>query len=128
VILDTSAVIAMLLKEPGSSELIEKVLKETEVGIGTPTLAETAIVLSARMQVDGRGVLSRFIAEASIVIVPFGEPHYNTAVDAWLRFGKGRHPASLNLGDCFSYATARVADRPLLCTGGDFAKTDLPLS
>jgi ribonuclease VapC len=128
VILDTSAIVAMLLKEPPSAELVEKVLQEAEVGIGTPTLAETAIVLSARLRRDARGVLSRFVTEASVVIIPFGETHYGAAVDAWLRFGKGRHPASLNLGDCFSYATARVADRPLLCTGEDFAKTDLILA
>ena len=120
--------VAVLLKEPSSAEIVEKLLRETEAGIGTPTLAETAIVLSARLRKDARGVLSRFIAETSVVVVPFGEPHYGTAVDAWLRFGKGRHPAGLNFGDCLSYATARVADRPLLCTGEDFAKTDLELA
>jgi ribonuclease VapC len=127
-ILDTSAVVATLLKEQSSTELIEKILSERDVGIGCPTLAETAIVLSARLRKDARGLLSRFIAEASVVVVPFGEPHFSTAVDAWLRFGKGRHPASLNFGDCLSYATARVADRALLCTGEDFTKTDLELA
>jgi ribonuclease VapC len=127
-ILDTSAVVAILLKEPSSAELVEKVLRETEVGIGTPTLAETAIVLSARLRRDARGVLSRFLTESSVFVVPFGEPHYGTAVEAWLRFGKGRHHAALNFGDCLAYATARVADRPLLCTGDDFPKTDLELA
>ena len=73
-------------------------------------------------------MLSRFVTEASIVVVPFGDAHYSTAVDAWLRFGKGRHPASLNFGDCLSYAMAKVAERPLLCTGDDFVKTDLELA
>jgi ribonuclease VapC len=118
----------MLLKEPSARELIEKVLRETDVGIGAPTLSETAIVLSARLRKDARGLLARFLGESSVVVVPFGEPHFGTAVDAWLRFGKGRHPASLNFGDCLSYATARVADRPLLCTGDDFKKTDLKLA
>jgi ribonuclease VapC len=128
VILDTSAVVAVLLKEAPSATLIEKLLRQTEVGIGAPTLAETALVLSARLQRDARGILSRFIAETSVVVIPFGEPHYGSVVDAWLRFGKARDPARLNFGACLAYATARVADRPLLCTGDDFAKTDLELA
>ena len=57
--------------------------------------------------------------------MPFGEEHVAAAVGAWLRYGKGRHVASLNLGDCFSYATASMAREPLLCVGDDFSKTDL---
>jgi ribonuclease VapC len=57
--------------------------------------------------------------------VPFGEGHWPVAVDAFIRFGKGRHPASLNFGDCLTYAVARLADQPLICVGDDFAKTDL---
>jgi len=60
--------------------------------------------------------------------VPFGEMHYGTAVEAWLRFGKGRHPASLNFGNCMTYATARLAGQPLLCTARDFSRTDLELA
>ena len=108
-ILDTSAVIAILLKEPGFETLLAKLAAEPEVGIGVPTLAEAAIVLSARIRQDARGILSRFLAEASLVTIPFGEVHWGTAVGAWLRFGKGRHPASLNFGDCLSYATAKVS-------------------
>lgn len=127
-ILDSSAVVGILLKEPASEHLVEKLANEPDVGIGAPTLAETAIVLSARLRTDARGLLGRFVSEASIVVVPFAETHYSTAVDAWLRFGKGRHPASLNFGDCLSYAIAKVARRPLLCTGTDFARTDLDLA
>ncbi len=86
---------------------------------------ETSIVLSARTGNDSRGILSRFLAEAAITTIPFGDAHWSTAVEAWLRFGKGRHPAALNFGDCLAYATARVAGRPLLCVGNDFARTDL---
>jgi ribonuclease VapC len=71
-ILDTSAVVAVLLKEPSSAELIEKVLRETEAGIGAPTLAETAIVLCARLRRDARGLLFRFLGETSVVVIPFG--------------------------------------------------------
>lgn len=66
--------------------------------------------------------------ELSIDVLPFGEAHWAVALDAWLRFGKGRHRAALSLGDCLAFATARVAGRPLLCTGRDFAKTDLELA
>ena len=61
-------------------------------------------------------------------MVPFGDAHYSAAVDAWLRFGKGRHRASLDFGDCLAYATARLANQPLLCVGEDFARTDLQLA
>lgn len=127
-ILDSSAVVAILLKEPNSDKLVDKLLQESVVGIGSPTLTETAIVLSARLRSDARGKLARFVAEASVTVVPFSDAHYSTAVDAWLRFGKGRHTASLNFGDCLSYATAKVTGRPLLCTGDDFTKTDLELA
>lgn len=60
--------------------------------------------------------------------MPFGEAHCAAAVDAWLQFGKGRHPAALNLGDCLAYAAARVGGQPLLCVGEDFPRTDLELA
>lgn len=123
-ILDTSAVVAILLKEPGFEELLAAVT-EGDVAIGTATLTETAIVLSSRLKRDARPVLSRFLAEAAVAIVPFGEAHYSEAVEAWLRFGKGRHPASLNFGDCLSYSVAKLADELLVFVGDDFTHTDL---
>ena len=123
-ILDTSAVVAVLMKEPGWEDLVS-ILASGNAAIGTATLTETAIVLSARLQIDARPLLSRFLSEASIAVVPFGESHYGSAVDAWLRYGKGNHPASLNFGDCLSYAVARLANEPLLFTGEDFAQTDI---
>jgi len=128
VILDSSAIVAIALQEPGFEELLEKVARARTVRVGVPTLTETAIVLSARLNQDARGVLSRFLMEGSIVTIPFGDAHFATAVDAWLRYGKGRHPASLNFGDCLSYATARLAGEPLLCIGNDFSQTDLSLA
>ena len=124
-ILDSSAVVAILLREPGHEALLDAVCDAGDCGIGVPTLVEASIVLSARIGDDSRGLLSRFLAEAAIVPIPFGEAHWSTAVDAWLRFGKGRHAAALNFGDCLAYATARVAGQPLLHVGDDFARTDL---
>jgi ribonuclease VapC len=66
--------------------------------------------------------------EGSIAMVPFGEEHYSAAVEAWLRYGKGRHKAALNFGDCMSYATAKLSNQPLLCSGKDFSQTDLQLA
>ena len=126
-IVDSSAVIAVVFREPGFELLVEKLAVGDPPGMGAPTLAETAIVLSARLRRDARGLLARFVQEAGISIVPFGEAHCSTAVDAWLRFGRGRHPAALNLGDCLAYATAKLSARPLLCVGEDFARTDLEL-
>jgi len=128
VILDTSAIIAIALKEPGFEELLGKLAKAQYTGVGVPTLVETSIVLSARLRQDARGVLSRFIMEGSIATVPFGDAHFTAAVDAWLRYGKGRHMASLNFGDCLSYATSALAGEPLLCVGNDFVHTDLSLA
>ncbi len=85
------------------------------------------IVLSARLRSDARGLLARLLQESGIAVLHVTEAHFGVAVDAWLRFGKGRHPASLNFGDCLSYATAVLAGAPLLCVGDDFAQTDVEL-
>jgi ribonuclease VapC len=123
-ILDTSAVVAIVMKEDSCEELLRAMAGAT-VAIGAATLTETAIVLSARLGFDTRALVSRLLSEASITVVPFGESHYAAAVDAWLHYGKGKHPASLNFGDCLSYAVARLANEPLLFVGEDFARTDI---
>lgn len=127
-ILDSSAVVAILLRQPGYEPLLERLAGADRAGIGTPTLAETGIVLAARLGVGGRTLLARFLQEGALFAVPFGDRHWGVAVEAFLRFGKGRHPAGLNFGDCMTYATARLAGEPLLCLGEDFAKTDLALA
>lgn len=124
-ILDASAVVAILLKEPGWDLILQKLAAEEQVGIGVPTLVEAAVVLSFRMRKDARPLLSRLLAEAGIVPIPFAEEHYSAAITCWLRYGKGRHRAALNFGDCLAYAIAKTADEPLLFTGNDFALTDL---
>ena len=71
------------------------------------------------------GLLSRLLQEAGLSVIPLTEDHWRVAVEAYTRFGKGRHAAALNFGDCLTYAVARLAERPLLFVGEDFAKTDL---
>lgn len=126
-ILDSSAVIAVLLAEPGHEALEDRLAQAPQVGIGAPTLTECGIVLSARLGALGQTLLGRFVQEAALTLIPFGPDHWVAAVSAYLRFGKGRHPAALNFGDCMSYATAQLAQAPLLCLGDDFTQTDLNL-
>lgn len=127
-IVDSSAIVAVVLRQPGYEPLLERLAQVEGAGIGAPTLAETAIVLAAKLGVGGRTLLARFLQESGLVVVPFGEEHWGVAVDAFVRFGGGRHPAGLNFGDCLTYATARLADEPLLSLGEDFARTDLALA
>lgn len=127
-IVDTSALVAIVFKEPGFDSLVDKLASASDAGIGAPTLVETGIVLSARLGRDARGLVARLLQEASIAVLPFTEAHFSAALEGWLRYGKGRHPAELNLGDCMSYAMARVAGQPLLCVGRDFDKTDVTVA
>jgi len=128
VILDTSAILAILFDEPEREAFIDLIGAQAVVGVGAPTLAETSIVLASRIGEAADRHVAGFVERAALVIVPFEAAHWRAAVDAWLRFGRGRHQAALNLGDCLSYATARVAGRPLLAKGDDFRRTDLPLA
>ena len=126
-IIDSSAIVAVFLQETGHEALIDAVAEAPAAGVGAPTLVEAGIVLSVRMRLDARPLLARFLHEFKIMVVPFGEDHWTEALDAFSRFGKGKHPAGLNLGDCFSYAVASLAEQPLLCVGDDFRKTDLAI-
>jgi ribonuclease VapC len=128
VILDTSALLAVLFDEPEADEFVGKIDSAPLVGVGAPTLAETAVVLGASLGEAGPRQLEVLVERAGLVVVSFEAPHWREAAQAWLRFGRGRHPARLDLGDCLAYATARLAGRPLLCKGDDFAKTDLALA
>lgn len=127
-ILDTSAILAILFREPGSEALQEKALRARALGVGAPTLTEAGFLVTARRGGDAGAALLEFLDDLGVMTIPFGEAHWRVAIEAFRRFGKGRHPAALNFGDCLAYATARVADMPLLCVGDDFAKTDLPLA
>jgi ribonuclease VapC len=95
------------------------------VAAGDPTLAETGIVLHARLGSGVNGLLERMLDELGIDEIPFGEIHWREAVDAYRRFGRGQHPAGLNFGDCLTYAAARLTGEPLLFVGEDFSRTDL---
>ena len=127
-ILDSSAIVAIVMREPGHDRMLQRMSEAPRVAVGAPTLIAAGIVLSARLNIDARGLLSRLLHEGAIVTLPVTDAHFGVALDAWLRYGKGRHAAALNYGDCLAYATAVVAGEPLLCVGDDFTKTNCELA
>lgn len=126
-ILDASALVAIILGESDAERLLGALADAPAIAISAATLIEAGIVLSARLQEDARGRIARVMQAYGIAVLPLAEEHYEVALSAWRRFGKGRHAAALNFGDCLAYATATLARRPLLCTGDDFARTDVAL-
>jgi ribonuclease VapC len=127
-ILDSSAILCVLLREPGFEEIVTCIADAETLSIGAPTLAETGIILGNRLGDSARSILIHFLHEWRVNVIPFGERHWQEAVEAYSRFGRGRHKAALNFGDCMTFAVARLARQPLLCTGRDFARTDLLLA
>ncbi len=126
--IDSSALVAIVLQEPEAERLLTRMRSASALRIGAATLLETGIVLSARLQSDARGLLARLLHESGIAVVSVTETHYGVAMDAWMRFGTERHPAAPNFGDCLAYAMAVVADEPLLCVGDGFPQTDCVLA
>jgi ribonuclease VapC len=124
-ILDSSAVVTMLIEEEGWRRVSEAVEAAEVVGIGAPTLVETDMVMLGRFDLRGSGLVAQFLEENHVIVIPFGREHRHLAAEAFVLYGKGRHPARLNYGDCMTYASAHIANQPLLFTGKDFAKTDL---
>jgi ribonuclease VapC len=124
-IVDTSAVVALLRGEPRQLDISARMFEAEMIAIGAPTLFETMMVMIGLSGEAGRGIVSEFLTDLSVEILPFDALHSKVASDAFVRFGKGKHPAALNFGDCMTYATARVAELPLLFIGEDFAQTDI---
>lgn len=124
-IVDTSAVIAILFNE-NDAELYAQTIARAEVcRMSAATFVEVSIVVEAQTKNSGSRQLDAFMRRASIAIEPVTEEHAYLARQAFTDFGKGRHSAGLNYGDCFSYALAKASGEPLLFKGNDFAKTDL---
>lgn len=124
-IIDTSAVIAILAGEPDAAQYAQLIEQDPTPQIGTATLLEASIVLTRWFGDAAEAALDAFVRESGAEIVAFDLPQLRAAQDAYRRFGKGRHPAALNFGDCMSYALARVCDEALLFKGDDFAQTDI---
>lgn len=127
-ILDSSAIVTIILREMGSDRVLDALEAADACRVGAPTLVETTMVLTGRLGDEGRTMLRSLLQEVNIDVLSFGDAHWRIAQSAFVRYGKGRHPAALNFGDCLTYATAYVAGEPLLCVGEDFAQTDLELA
>jgi ribonuclease VapC len=125
VVLDTSVIVAILLQEPGYERLAIAIDGATEIVVGAPAVLEAGMVLSSRLRQDARSLIHALLRQIRARVVPFDDAQAWAATGAFLRFGRGRHPAALNFGDCMSYAVASVAGLPLLYTGDDFGKTDI---
>lgn len=132
--LDSSVLVAVLFSESGYLELVDRMLDAEVLRIGAPTLVETSIVFESRTgrrarkqpKDPSRDPVHELITELGVSIVPFGESEWRYAADAFARYGRGRHKAGLNLGDCMAYASAAAVGDALLFVGDDFKHTDLP--
>jgi len=124
-VLDSSAIVAIYLREPGYDRLIERIAAAEVVVIGVPTLLETIMLLTLRLDQDTRATVFAFLRRLEAEIVPLNQEHLDAATSAFIRYGRGRHTAALNYGDCMAYAVATVAGMPLLFSGGGFAETDI---
>jgi ribonuclease VapC len=124
-VLDTSALLALLLDEPEAEDFRAAVEDDATRLVSAATLLETALVIEARKGEPGGRELDALIHKAEIVVVPVDAEHVLEARRVFRRFGKGRHAAGLNFGDLFAYALARTSGEPLLFNGEDFARTDV---
>ncbi|MEZ5078734.1 MAG: type II toxin-antitoxin system VapC family toxin [Solirubrobacterales bacterium] len=127
-VLDSSAVLAVLFREQGHERIEDAMRDAAVIAMGAPTLFETAMVAIGRFDLHGGALVAQFLERWGVEVTPFLDTHHKVALDAFIRYGKGRHPAALNYGDCMTYAAARLADMPLLFTGDDFAHTDVAVA
>jgi ribonuclease VapC len=125
VVVDTSAAMAILRGEAAGEELAARLAEADERLMSTGTLIELGIVLEARIGPAASGIIDRFLRDGGIDLVSVERVHTDRALEGWRRFGRGRHPAALNLGDLFAYALAASRGHPVLCTGRDFTATDV---
>lgn len=122
---DTSAAVAIVLGEPGSEELAVYLEKALARLMPAAIRVELGIVLEARLWPAGQDIVDRLLRDAKIDIVPIDADLAARAMSGWRRYGKGHHAAGLNFGGCFTYALAERTGHPVLCTGNDFAATDI---
>jgi ribonuclease VapC len=124
IVIDTSAIVAIMLREENYLDISTRLIDDPQRWISPVTFAEIAMVLS-RTTSDPKHSADTYIRQAGIQICTIDADQAEWARYAFLTFGKGRHPARLNLGDCFSYAAAKALNAPLLYVGDDFTKTDI---
>ena len=126
-VIDTSAVLAIMQREPERRIFLEAIEAADSTRMSVASFVESSIVIESRYGAEGLRDLDRFISRASIELIPVDREQGQLARSAFCRFGKGRHRAGLNYGDCFSYAAAINLGEPLMCKGDDFIHTDVPM-
>jgi ribonuclease VapC len=125
VVVDTSAILAVLFVEQDQFIFAEALAGHGRKFITPLNALEADIVVQARKGDDGKKNLDLFFYHSGLDIIPFDKGMHQLAFEAWKQYGKGRHPASLNMGDCCAYALAKYLNEPLLFKGDDFTKTDI---
>ena len=124
-VIDSSALMAILSGEPEERLFRQLISRASNRLLGAPSRVELGIVALARRGEPGLEEMQALIDHLDLEVVALSDEQAALAIDAFRRFGKGRHPAGLNFGDCFSYALARLTQEPLLFKGDDFSQTDL---
>jgi ribonuclease VapC len=127
-IVDSSALVAILLKEPEALRLTTAIAESSVCKLPSSCFLEASMILLARREEDGLRDLDLYVSRRRMEIVPFTESQARLARDAFKRYGKGRHPAQLNFGDCMAYALAKDSGEELLFKGTDFAQTDVAVA
>ena len=126
-VIDTSAVLAIFLGEPERKQFLDAILEAARRQISAATVLETGIVLESKRGESAGREFDLFVVRANLEVVAVDAEQIEIARSAWRSFGKGRHPAGLNFGHCFTYALARSSGEPVLAKGRDFATTDIQL-
>ena len=125
-VIDTSAVMAILLGEAEAEAFARALANDSKKMIGAFNALESAIVIEAKKGEAGGRELALLLHHAGIETIPLNRDHAELALSAWRKYGKGNHPAGLNIGDCCAYALAKYSGEPLLFKGKDFSRTDIP--
>lgn len=123
-VIDTSALVAIFLSEPERAHFLDQILQADTRLISAANVVETGMVLESRRGEAAGREFDLFAIRAKLQVVPVDADHADIARSAWRKYGKGRHPAALNFGDCFAYALAKSTGEPLLAKGTNFASTD----
>lgn len=127
-VVDTSALVAIILGEDDADTCKSKLLAAPKVVIPAPTLFETSMVLCYKLGPSAVQTLEHLLAASGATIAAFSQVHAEVAYDCFQRYGKGRHRAALNFADCFVYAFAKLNDEALLFVGSDFSQTDITVA
>lgn len=124
-VIDTSAILAILFNEPDAEYFETALISDPSRLMSAASVLEASIVIASRLGEAGGQEFDQLLQVAQVTIVPVTAQQIEVARQAYRTYGKGRHPAGLNYGDCFAYALAKTTDKPLLFKGSDFSQTDI---